>query len=321
MNTPRSLLIQWIEQGLIRNTNVRDALTLAGVYPQGSRWLKFIDRLTLWAGSMALALSLVFFIAYNWTRFDRFAKFGLVEAGILATLVLYWLFHERGMAGKVLLFLASLQVGALLALYGQTYQTGADPWTLFFFWALLILPWVLIARFVALWIFWLGLLNLSLFLYFNTFGGLLWGLPSLDSSITMLLFVFYTLCLVVWEGLASRFRWLNERWAVRLLATASGFTVSWLAVISIFDFEDSVLVPMWFAWTIGLLVTYRWFIRDLFMLAGICLSGTVVIIALIAQSVFNDFDSGGFLLLAMVLILLGTGSALWLRSVHREWQL
>ena len=45
-------------------------------------------------------------------------------------------------------------VGGLLALIGQTYQTGADPWQLFALWALLALPWCLGARSDMLWAPW-----------------------------------------------------------------------------------------------------------------------------------------------------------------------
>ena len=46
-------------------------------------------------------------------------------------------------AGKAALLAAALLTGGLLALIGQTYQTGADTFELFATWAALILPWVL----------------------------------------------------------------------------------------------------------------------------------------------------------------------------------
>src|SRR5699024_2163378 len=68
---------------------------------------------------------------------------------------------------QLLLLIASIITGSLLALFGQVYQTGADTWQLFFGWALLITPWVLIARFPALWLLWLGLINACLVLYLD----------------------------------------------------------------------------------------------------------------------------------------------------------
>ncbi len=76
---------------------------------------------------------------------------GRLQAGLALALVaaLAW---PRGRAAATLL--ATLLLGALLALMGQTYQTGADPWQLFAFWALLALPWMLAARRDLLWTFW-----------------------------------------------------------------------------------------------------------------------------------------------------------------------
>ena len=51
---------------------------------------------------------------------------------------------------------AALLVGALLALVGQTYQTGADTFELFAVCAAAILPWVLVACFPTLWVLWLA---------------------------------------------------------------------------------------------------------------------------------------------------------------------
>lgn len=53
----------------------------------------------------------------------------------------------------------SLWIGSLLALVGQTYQTGADIWELFAPWAALITP--LAGRSGAVWGLWAVLLNLT----------------------------------------------------------------------------------------------------------------------------------------------------------------
>ena len=71
------------------------------------------------------------------------------------------------MPGKAVLLLLGLLTGALLALTGQVYQTGADTYELFGWWAVLILPWVLVGRFSPLWLVWLALLNLTVHFYFS----------------------------------------------------------------------------------------------------------------------------------------------------------
>lgn len=103
-----------------------------------------------------------------------------------------WRLGLERAAGKAALLAASLLVGALLALAGQIYQTGADTWELFAVWALMVFPWVAASRFSALWLFWLGLLNVASSLYFRTWGSFfglffdtetqLWWLFALDTA-------------------------------------------------------------------------------------------------------------------------------------------
>src|SRR5690606_12296379 len=124
-------------------------------------------------GAVALVLSLVFFIAYNWQNIGKMGKFALVEGALVITIALYVALSFRQLRQRfqlirqLLLLIASIITGSLLALFGQVYQTGADTWQLFFGWALLITPWVVIARFPTLWLLWLGLINACLLLYLD----------------------------------------------------------------------------------------------------------------------------------------------------------
>ncbi|MEM6456810.1 MAG: DUF2157 domain-containing protein, partial [Acidobacteriota bacterium] len=112
-----------------------------------ARWL---DHGLLFLG-LGLALSgVVFFFAYNWEGMHRLVKLGLVEAGIAAAFSVAALSGLSGLRGKLALLTSSVLVGVCLAVFGQVYQTGADPWELFASWALLILPWTLLSRFQAL---------------------------------------------------------------------------------------------------------------------------------------------------------------------------
>ena len=150
MRTRRQILIDWIERDNIAPQNVQRALVIAGVFPSGAGWRHFFDQLLLWLGALMLAAGVIFFFAYNWNDLGRFARFGLVEALIVAALIVIWRVGLQGIAGKVTLLAVSLFIGALLALIGQTYQTGADTFELFVAWAVLILPWAVVGRFAAL---------------------------------------------------------------------------------------------------------------------------------------------------------------------------
>lgn len=322
MISARNQIIELIEQGAIPAEKIGDALTAAKVAPDGKVWRIFIDHLLLWLGGLALAFAAMFFIAYNWNDIGRFTKFGMVEMFIVLAIVAYWKLGEHKVIGKVSLLVATIFLGVLLALYGQTYQTGADPWQLFFTWALLMLPWALIGRFPAIWIVWVMLINISIVLYHQAFGGIFWLIFDSYTEMLWLLFFFNTLALIVWEFLAGTWRWLSERWAIRLLAVGSGVPMIWLVLYAIFDSGDANVLPglVWAISLAALYFVYRKMKPDLFMLAGGCLSGIVVLVTFLSKQMLGNGSSGSFLFLALLVIGLGTGAAVWLRNIHREWQ-
>ena len=173
MSQARRTIEQLLHQGLLPLKNTEAAATHLEVYPSKRTWLMFFDKALLIIGAVALVLSLVFFIAYNWQNIGKMGKFALVEGALVITIALYVALSFRQLRQRfqlirqLLLLIASIITGSLLALFGQVYQTGADTWQLFFGWALLITPWVLIARFPALWLLWLGLINACLLLYLD----------------------------------------------------------------------------------------------------------------------------------------------------------
>ncbi len=170
MSQSRRTIEQLLQQGQLPLSNVEAAATHLQVYPSASTWRSFFDRAALIIGVIALSLALVFFVAYNWQDLGKMGKFALVEGALAMTIALYVVFSFRRrytLIRQLLLLIASIITGSLLALFGQVYQTGADTWQLFFGWAALIIPWVIIARFPALWLLWLGLVNSFLLLYLD----------------------------------------------------------------------------------------------------------------------------------------------------------
>ena len=170
MSQSRRTIEQLLKQGSLPLSNVEAAASHLQVYPNAHTWRSFFDKAALVVGVIALVLSLVFFIAYNWQDMGKMGKFALVEGALAITIALYVALSFRRrfkLIRQLLLLIASIITGSLLALFGQVYQTGADTWQLFFWWAVLIVPWVVIARFPALWLLWLGLINACLILYLD----------------------------------------------------------------------------------------------------------------------------------------------------------
>ncbi len=320
----RAPLLELIERGALSPEQIPAALELTGLYPDRLRWRHFIEQLLLWLGALALVFSLLFFIAYNWDNLGRFAKFAMVEVFVAASVAGYCKWQRHPVLGKLSLCMASIGLGILLALFGQTYQTGADPWQLFFNWALLILPWTLLARFPSLWIVWLVLLNLSAILYFKTFRNTFSFLFHSDLALIWILFSFNAIALACWELLAKTLAWLRTAWATRIIAVAAGVAATCLAFYGIFERDANVIIHFaaWLVYVAALLGYYRYQRPDLFMLAGACLSVIAVVIALMTDNLFSTLDDGsGLLLIALTIIGLSTAAAMWLRKVHKELDL
>ena len=84
MSRFRSEVLDWFDAGRVVPGREQEALRAAGVTPSPAEWRAFLGQLTLWLGTIALAAAVIFFFAFNWDDLGRFAKFGLVEAAILA---------------------------------------------------------------------------------------------------------------------------------------------------------------------------------------------------------------------------------------------
>ena len=316
------------------------ALELAGCVPNASEWQRLLSRFLLSVG-VALALSgVAAFFAYNWAALPHLAKFALIQAGIFAGIaVCAW----RGLDspwGRSALFAAAVLCGILLAVFGQTYQTGADPYGLFLAWLLLILPWALIGRQPALWMLVVVLANLALLLFWQQVLYPPDGLGELaamlgpgfmvmhalqDFRLAQLVFALNVAAMLAWEVLRWRgVTWAGGRWFVRLLAgfALAGMTGTTLVVIVSGVHGPARLwgygPPVWFALFVGACL---WFYRmrrpDLFILAACLLATIIVVTALVGRSVPFDVDLA--LLLALLVIGQTAAATFWLRKVAADW--
>lgn len=155
-------LFKLAEAGSLTSKELARAAQLAPLRPSSEAWLLAADRLLAFAGALLLGAAVVFFFAYNWAELHRFAKFGLATAGLAGCVGVALFSQPFGTVYRAALLGACIMTGALLALVGQTYQTGADIWELFLAWTLLMLPFALLARSSASWALWLVVANVAL---------------------------------------------------------------------------------------------------------------------------------------------------------------
>ena len=345
-----------LKQGILPIAHADTAATHLSVYPSRRKWFIFFDKALLIIGAIALVLSLVFFVAYNWQTLGKMGKFALVEGALVMTIALYVaLFFGRRfrrrfqLIRQLLLLIASIITGSLLALFGQVYQTGADTWQLFFVWALLITPWVVIARFPTLWLLWLGLINASLMSYFDIIG-----LSFLQSDFQEV----FQLTVLALVNLIVLYGWLivfehkratlspqsiannadanrhstndvnspisdtqatpSLHWSTYIVGLITAIFVTYLALIAVFDNRPLLVtfisLALWLGWC-GFMV-WQFYQRrlDLLMLTYLAFSLITVLIFWASKWILDVLGDGGFLALALLLIGMSSAAILWLRK-------
>jgi len=100
---------------------------------------------------LLLGLGVIFFIAANWLTQSPLPMF----VGLQATLLGACVGAARWPRFRIpLALLGFLATGALLAFFGQYYQSGADPWQMFAVWAGLLSPLAFASRSDVVWSAW-----------------------------------------------------------------------------------------------------------------------------------------------------------------------
>ena len=352
MSQARRTIEQLLHQGLLPLKNTEAAATHLEVYPSKRTWLMFFDKALLIIGTVALVLSLVFFIAYNWQNIGKMGKFALVEGALVITIALYVALSFRQLRQRfqlirqLLLLIASIITGSLLALFGQVYQTGADTWQLFFGWALLITPWVMIARFPALWLLWLGLINACLLLYLDVANLQLINHRLQNVSQVAILALFNFIAFYSWlmsfdnktpfstphlfhriipkkptAQINSSQTKSSLHWSTYVVGLLTTFFMTYLAIVTVFDSGNIgatiIAILVWLGWCGFMFWQFRQRRTDLLMLTYLSFSLIIVVMFWVGRWLLDDFDAAGFLLLALLLIGMSSTAVMWLRKVSR----
>lgn len=321
------------------------AFALADLVPDAPTWARWLDRFLLGLGAALVLAGIAAFFAYNWADLHRLVKLALVEAGIVLGAVAAWRAGLDTLVGRAALFAAAFLTGTLFAVYGQAYQTGADPYGLFLTWAVVILPWVLIGRQAALWLLLVILANLALMLYWvqvlhppaalgqdfaRELGPLFWIIAIVgDQRLAEWLFALNVVAVVgleLWARMGAE--WLSGRWMFRIIGLLGLAAITdgalHTVLFSAFDSNTSagLSAPLLFAGACGaMLWYYQRQVRDLFMLAAMATAVIVVVTAFIARAVFEGDPGGGaFLLLSLVVLGQTVVAAVWLGRVARRWR-
>jgi hypothetical protein len=98
-------------------------------------WYRFARVQMLLLGASLAAVGAGFFVAANWDELTAYTRMGMLAALMTAVTLLAARLGLHSLSGRVAALLGGLGFGPLMALVGQTYQTGADAWQLFAAWS------------------------------------------------------------------------------------------------------------------------------------------------------------------------------------------
>jgi uncharacterized membrane protein len=263
-------------------------LKLLGLRPDKESWGKYLYWHALIIGVVLLAAGTVFFVAANWSAMGPFARMGSVGgAMVLATLLGGFL--GNSLAGRAASLLGGLLFGPTLAVYGQVYQTGADPWELFALWTLVMTAYGVVTRFSGAWVLAMVLLHISVFTWVNQELGTHFYSETGGNAIAVL-GVFDALIV----ALSERFVQDDERRVVPRCVAYFGLlaVLPFGIMIAVGEYEaggaaGTVVLVLGLA---AIWAVYRWRRSDVVMLAGFAGAVTTIVSSAAGKFILDTLD-------------------------------
>lgn len=312
--------------GVLDDAALRGALALALRTPPLDAWHRFLDRALLGTGAALVLAGILYFFARNWADLGRFGRFALVEAAMLVAALVAWRGGLDRLTGQIGGLAVTVLAGVALAVVGQSYQLGADPWRLFAVTSALGVPWLLATRFAPLFVLLLVLVHVALVRWWPLEqGGQVGGYKLLLTSVGL-----DALAWMVWERV-SDVRRLAGRWVPRLLALGTLVPLTAAAIWLMVDDRalsaaerplawQAAVLGAWIAATAAALWLFARWRPDLFVLALAVVGLIMVVSVRLIRAVFDAIDTDSamleLLLSALVLTVAAGAAATWLRRLQ-----
>ena len=139
------------DTGVISTVAWQRAVEFCGFRPDGKAWLAYWRQMFLLGGALFFLAGVICFIAWNWGAMTPSARMALMGALVAGSGLGAVLLGPDTRLGQVLLLACGIAMGPMLAVFGQTYQTGAELWELFRVWTVLLVLLALAGRQAGLW--------------------------------------------------------------------------------------------------------------------------------------------------------------------------
>jgi uncharacterized membrane-anchored protein len=241
---------------------------------------------------------IVLWIAANWEVMGKWGRFGLA-GGAIALSALLSTAWKPGRAGGALCGI--LGIGGLLALTGQTYQTGADPWQLFALWAALGLPWAIAARHDAVWTLWVAVASTAIPLWGHSELGT--DFLRIPSAALPMWLASIGMCVLLSPATGLE-RWIGAtKWAFRLAVLLTLALITTTAIAALFTVSGTSLVYLLALLVVGAVCAAFALVTpfDLPLLAAAALALDALLICGFSKTIlFSGNTIGGTLLIGLV---------------------
>jgi len=274
---------------------------LAGFEAEPDSILRRFRQVTGIVAAALVGFGVILWIAANWQDLGRMNRFILLQGAIVAA--------SLGAATMAkhrapLALAAFLCIGGLFAYFGQTYQTGADPWQLFALWAVLTLPLAFGTRNDVVWAPWTLVASVAISLWIHAHVGHAWSVRGDDLGVHLFGWAACAVLLAAMSGVARRWTGAGV-WALR---SAGTFVTVLVAVTALGALFDRTVAPQFacalvlFAGAAAMFSRDRWF--DLYLLSASALALDTLLVTGLGRWIFKDNHSaepiGSFLMIGLV---------------------
>jgi uncharacterized membrane protein len=293
---------------------IKNTLRNTGVYANAEEWKAFIYYALITLGLAFSVAGVIFFFAFNWAYLHKFVKLGIVQTILLTFTILAVFVKSSSTVKNILLMAASITVGALFAVFGQIYQTGANAYDFFLGWTVFIVLWAFISAFPPLWLLLLVLINTTFVLFTEQVT------TSLNfEAVNTILFAFNSLSILVFEWLYGTGK-IKELpgWFTRCVALAAlmfGTTAICAGIHS--DFLPGGLISLLLAiplYYVAIQSSLK--NKDVFYLCIIPLSIQVILASLLLKV---SFDTGMYLVITLLFLGGITFQISRIISLSKQW--
>lgn len=258
---------------------------IAGLEREPAQLAHWLPRGVAVLAAVLGGFGVILWIAANWDTLGRFGRFALLQAVFLVMCVGALV---KPSARVPLGLMALLTIGGLFAYFGQTYQTGADPWQLFAVWAVLSLPLTLSVRSDVLWTPWSLIVSTGISLWVHAHTAHDWRVEPQDLHIYAMA---WSAALGLTLALSPVFkRWSGSGlWAMRTVVTLATLMVTTTSLGALFANKMVLLYGL----GLGLLGSAAYALAsrrlfDIFCLSAVGLALNVLLTFGLGKLLFQD---------------------------------